>query len=70
MAIGWKQFGIRYISISPQRYTSSLQWQIGRKLSASRLAQALTEDSHARVSVETASKILRKYPPKKRRPVR
>ena len=49
--IGWKQFGIRNISISPQRYTSSLQWQIGRKLTASRLAVALSEDSHSRVSV-------------------
>lgn len=58
MALGWKQFGIRYINITPQRYTSSLQWQIGRKLTASRLATALSEDSHARVSVETAAKIL------------
>lgn len=65
MAIGWKQFGIRYISITPQLYTSSLQWEIGRKLTASRLAAALTVDSHSIVSVETAKKILRKYPPKK-----
>ena len=64
-AQGWKQFGIKYISITPQRYTNSLQWQIGRPLTASRLAAALTEDSHSKVSVDTAKKILRKYPPKK-----
>jgi len=65
MVRGWKQFGIRYISITPQQYTSSLQWQIGRKLTASRLAQALSEDSHSKVSVDVAKRVLRKYPPKK-----
>ena len=68
MAIGWAQFGIygKVMRMSPQRYTSSMQWQVSpRKLTASRLAQALREDSGGKVSVETASRILKKYPPQK-----
>ncbi|MFO7995692.1 MAG: hypothetical protein R6U93_00865 [Dehalococcoidia bacterium] len=65
MAAGWKQFGITGVVISPQRYTSTLKWQIGKSLTASRLAAALSEDSHKKVSTETAAKVLRKYPPKK-----
>jgi len=67
---GWSTYGIQNISLTPAKYVASMRWQVGpKKLTASRLATALSEDSHHRVSTSTASRILRCHTPSKIRRV-